>query len=466
MELTSLHATGIAVTLLGFLVVGIYSGRKVRSAVDFSVSGRQAGFLLVMGTILGTLVGGGSTIGTAQLAYLYGLSAWWFTLGGGFGCLIIALVLARPMRETRFQTIPRFLSSSYGPTAGVLAAVFVSLGMCINIVPQIIAVMALLASMAGIGPHQAAVGAVMLAVLYVIYGGAWSTGLMGFTKILLTCVVMVGVGISALHQAGGPAAIGDHFPSYPWFSLFGRGLNTDLAAAFALMVGVLSSQIYFQGIFSSRDFAAARGGALLSAVLGPVIGLGGILAGLFMRMHYPGIEPAQALPLYVIIHLSPLPAGVVLATLLLASIGTAAGLTLGVGTMLSRDLYLRWRPQTSDRQMLAIFRCLILIIMSLSLAVVLRTGGDIIILDWSYLSLGLRGATICFPLFAAIFLKKRISARGGTIAIIAGPVVVLIGHLLPIALNPLYPGLAVSALVLAGDYLVQRSRGPRQTTPR
>lgn len=452
MELTALHAVGMVVTILLVFGIGIYSGSKVHNSVDFSVSGRKAGSFLVMGTILGTLVGGASTIGTAQLAYLYGFSAWWFTLGGGIGCLIIALFLVKPMRETKFETIPRFISSSYGITAGVMAALFVSLGMFINIMPQVFSSMALLSSMFSIDLRLAAFLAVALAVFYVVFGGVWGTGLMGLTKIFLTCVVMITGGFVALQLSGGPAGLAGNFPAYPWFSLFGRGVNTDLAAAFALMVGVLSSQIYFQGIFSSRDLAAARGGALLSAILAPAIGLGGIFVGLYMRMHYPAIDPAQALPLFVINHLAPWFAGIVLATLLLASIGTAAGLTLGVSTMLNRDIYLRLRPHADDRRVLQVFRFLIVLIMALALGVVLVTGGDVIILNWSYLSLGVRGATICFPLFAAIFLKGRISPRAGTLAVIISPSVVLIGSVIPIGVNPLYPGLAVSFLILLTDY--------------
>ena len=458
MELTTLHFVGMAVAMLIVFGIGVYAGSKVKTALDFSVSGRKAGPFLVMGTILGTLVGGASTIGTAQLAYLYGFSAWWFTLGGGIGCLIIAVFLVRPMRETRFETIPRFISSSYGTTAGVMAALFVSLGMFINIMPQVFSSMALLSAMFPLPLRLAALIAVALAVLYVVFGGAWGTGLMGLTKIILTMLVMLTAGLVALILSGGPAAIGEHYPSYPWFSLFGRGVNTDLASGFALMVGVLSSQIYFQGVFCSRDVKAARGGMLLSAIMAPAIGLGGILVGLYMRMYYPGIDPAQALPLFIINHLAPWFAGIVLVTLLLASVGTAAGLTLGVSTMFNRDIYLRLRPHADDRRVLLVFRLAIVIIMSLALAVVLLTSGDVLILSWSYLSFGLRGATVCFPLFAAIFLKGKISPAAGTLAVIAGPTIVITWALLPLALDPLYPGLAASFLVLLFDYLRNRGR--------
>ncbi len=456
MEISVLQAVSMVIAILAVFTIGVLAGKKIKTPVDFSVSGRKAGSFLVMGTILGTLVGGASTIGTSQLAYLYGFSAWWFTLGGGIGCLIIALFLVRPMRETQFETIPRFISSSFGPTAGVMAALFVSLGMFINIMPQIFSSMALLSSLFPLDPRFAALITVFLAVLYVIFGGAWGTGLMGFTKIMLTCFTMIVAGSVAFHLAGGAAGLAGYYPSYPWFSLFGRGVNTDLASAFALMVGVLSSQIYFQGVFCSRDLTAARGGALLSAILAPAIGLGGIMVGLFMRMHYPEINPAQALPLFVLNYLPPWFAGIVLATLLLASIGTGAGLTLGVSTMLNRDIYLRLRPESDDRRVLQVFRFLIILIMLLALTVVLLSDSNVLILSWSYLSLGLRGATICFPLLAVIFLKGKISPGAGTLAVVVGPSIVIFGTILQFNLNPLYPGLAAGFVILLFDYLKNR----------
>jgi len=216
MELTLTHLTGMIISLVVILGIGVYSVKKIRTAVDFSVSGRSAGPFMVMGTILGTLVGGASTIGTAQLAYLYGFSAWWFTLGGGLGCLVIALFLVRPMRDTTFETIPRFISSSYGTTAGVMAALFVSIGMFINIMPQIFSSVALLSSMfTMLNLQLAALITVVLIISYVIFSGAWGTGLMGLTSIALAALGMLAAGIISFSMSGGAAGLGAFYPSLP-----------------------------------------------------------------------------------------------------------------------------------------------------------------------------------------------------------------------------------------------------------
>ena len=57
----------LAVVLL-ITFVGIRAGKKVKSAADFN-TGSGMGTFTVAGALIGTLVGGASTIGTAQLAF-------------------------------------------------------------------------------------------------------------------------------------------------------------------------------------------------------------------------------------------------------------------------------------------------------------------------------------------------------------------------------------------------------------
>ena len=120
MHLSALHVVGLVATILLIIGIGVYSGRKVKSAADFSSGGGKAGSWIVCGAIMGTLVSSQATIGTAQLAFSYGMSAWWFTLGSGIGCLILALGYAAPFRrsgcrENWWQTRPWASAAGPGP---------------------------------------------------------------------------------------------------------------------------------------------------------------------------------------------------------------------------------------------------------------------------------------------------------------------------------------------------------------
>jgi len=121
--MTVLHYAGVLLVLTLIAGIGIYSGKKVKNAADFSTGGGKAGAWIVAGTIMGTLVSGQATIGTAQLAFTYGMSAWWFTLGAGIGCLILAVGYAVPLRRSEQTTLLSIISKEYGNQAGAIGSV-------------------------------------------------------------------------------------------------------------------------------------------------------------------------------------------------------------------------------------------------------------------------------------------------------------------------------------------------------
>ncbi|TEB04465.1 Sodium/proline symporter [Pelotomaculum schinkii] len=449
LALTTGHIVGIVITLLIITAMGIYAGSMVKSPEDFATGGRRAGAAVVAGTIMGTLVGGSSTIGTAQLAFKFGFCAWWFTLGAGIACAVLAIGLARQLYESNLETMPQYLVGVYGDGIGPLSSIFSSVGIFLNIVAQGLSAVALLTAMFHMNPILAALIGVFLVLTYVFFGGVWGAGLVGVVKLVFLYMATIVCGILAYKMVGGSAGLTAHFPAYPWFSLFGRGFSMDFAAGFSLLVGVLSTQTYIQAIFSAKSLAKARTGALISAFLIPPVGVGGILVGLFMQANFPNTPSDQVLPVFIMNYLPPFLAGVVLATLLVAVIGTWAGLTLGVSTMLTKDIYKRFvRVQADDREVLKIQRILIL---AVSLLAIFFVSGSLssLIMSWSFLSMGLRGCTILFPLLGAAFFPRYVTPLAGTVAALAGPLVDLIWHFaFPKGLDPLYPGLLASFLAI------------------
>jgi len=453
--LTDSHIISIVLTLTLVSIVGVYAGRRVENAVDFTVSGRKAGVILIIGTITGTLVGGASTVGTAELAYKYGLSAWWFTIGAGAGCFLLAMLLAGPLRESELETVPQFLVNSYGPVAGPIASIFSSTGIFLNIIAQILAAIALLVPIFQLGSFNAALIAIVLVICYVYFGGVMSTGIVGVVKLVILYCSLIITGVLAYTKVGGVAGLTNSFPPFPWLSLFGRGFSTDFAAGFSLIVGVMSTQTYLQAMFSGRDIATSRLGALISGILVLPSGLAGTVVGMYMKLNYPDILAAEALPVFVIKFLPPWLGGIVLAILLVAVVGTAAGLTLGISTMFTRDIYHKYlNTQADDRRMLIVSRIVLVAVVGLTILFV--TGNlKSMILQWSFLSMGLRGASIFLPLLGAIFYKKFVSPIGGVLALAAGPLADLAWKLaVPNGVDPLYIGLLTSFIVLVTGSVV------------
>jgi len=286
-------------------------------------------------------------------------------------------------------------------------------------------------------------------------GGMRSAGPVGLFKLLLLYGTMAGAGGLAFLRAGGWSGLTRAFPVAPWFDIFGYGVRAGVSDLLSMLVGVVSTQIYLQAIFSARSVHQARGGALLSAVLIPPLGLFGVAVGLYMRLHHPDLDSAQALPAFLLEQLPTPLAGIAFAVLLFAAVGTAAGLTLGVGTTLQADVLARF--VAAPQQRLALLRLTTLGALLVALLLVLVNLGSVI-MQWSFLSMGLRGATLCFPLLAAVFLGSRLSRRGGALAVMLAPATVLVAGLAGWTfLPPLYLGLAVSILCLVFGFRFSRA---------
>ena len=114
MSISIFHILGLILAVALIETVGILSVRKVKNASDFNTGSGRAGTWVVTGAIIGTLVGGQSTVGTAQLAFSFGISAWWFTLGMALGCVALAIGYVVPLRHSGSSTLLEIVRKEYG----------------------------------------------------------------------------------------------------------------------------------------------------------------------------------------------------------------------------------------------------------------------------------------------------------------------------------------------------------------
>lgn len=493
--------SGIILVLGTIIGIGVYSGSRVKNSSDFLTGGGQAGAWLVCGTIMGSLVSSQATIGTAQLAFNYGLSAWWFTLGGGIGCLFLAICYVHPLRNSGCVTELQIVSKEYGTLAGTLGSVLCSTGIFISVLAQIVACSGLLSALFPSVPTQTAVLlSIFMMGFYVLFGGAWGTGMGGVFKLMLLYISSIvcmlaalllckGHLISSLSQTlcqtslgfiqdqVGYSAINDTQDlAARFFNLTARGKAKDLGSGISLMLGVLSTQTYAQGIWSGKNDCITRKGALLSAFLTPPIGLASIYIGLFMRTRYitqteadvlaaagktlPDMKiltsTIQVFPVFVIDHLPPLFAGIVLGTLMLTIIGGGAGLSLGMAAILVKDIYRHVTTRMDDpRTNLITTRLTIGLILAGAGILAITLSGSLIN-DMGFLSMGLRGTTVFLPLCGALWFKGKIDQRCVCLSVVLAPVTVLAGKLAGFPFDPLFIGLALSLLCFLLGFIINQ----------
>lgn len=453
MELSLWHAVIMLATVFAVTFAGIYAAREVKSTEGYSLSGRSASAPLIAGAIAGSIVGGGATIGTSQMAFTLGLSAWWFTLGSGITFILMGIFYAKRLRSTGLVTIPELLAAHYGVKAEGTASIISSIGTFFSISASTLSAIHLLSSLLGIS-HIMATGAVILLVVgYTFFGGMKSAGVGGILKMAVIFVSITIAGISAFSElmAMPDAAFASLFPPRPWLTLAGYSESEALATFLSMMVGVICTQTYVQAIFSASSPRTAALGCFLSALIVIPVGLLFIAVGMYMRAYQPDVLPILVLPHYLIEHESLLVAGVALGGILLSLISSIGGLALGVGTMISHDIAGTVFHIKNDRTLLHTTRGAVVITL-IGAGLFSLAHLDSQVLFWNYLSMALRGGGIFLPMTVAIFWPGHVAPSWGLAAIISSTAAAVAIAFTDIAVNPVFVGLAVSAILLLAGW--------------
>ena len=448
---------GLAVTLLVIAGLSVWTGTQAKKSTRNPAS-------VVAGVIMGTLVGGSSTVGTAQLAYQFGMSAWWYTLGAGISCLILALIYTKPFRRTGCSTLVGIIRKEYGPKVGMTVSALSCVGTFINVIPQVIAATAVLAvAFPTMGLTAEVILSVAFMILYVIFGGTKGAGIIGILKMILIYLTMIVSAVMVLSMVGGLSAFTGMAQTIPdangvrFTSLFARGVGTDIGACLSVILGVITTQTYAQGVLSGRTDQDGVRGALISAFLIPPIGIGGILVGLYMRANaalYSGVTAKTALTAFITAHMPHLLAGIILGVLFITVVGTGAGIVLGISTTLTNDIAAQWFPKLNAQRSKAVLSKGMIVLVLLA-AGFLACGplGDTI-LRFTFLSMGLRGAVVFLPLTCALWLPGQIAPRYALASVIAGPLTVLVFGLWGVLpFDPLFLGVAVALCIMAAGYI-------------
>lgn len=479
MSISIFHILGLLLAVALIETVGILSVRKVKNASDFNTGGGRAGTWVVAGAIIGTLVGGQSTVGTAQLAFSFGISAWWFTLGMALGCVALAVGYVVPLRHSGSTTLLEIVRKEYGRKAEMTGSVLCSLGMFISIIAQVLSASALLMTLFPIKFWMAAIISAIIMTLYVVFGGLWSAGIGGVVKIILLCLSALAAGVVVLVLSNGYTGLIDsirnvllntdiqsvdglstiHDVNHKYQNIFARGISKDVGSCISVILGVLSTQTYAQAIWSGRSDSVARKGAMISALISIPIGFACVMVGMYMRANYITIDElnaltiigkdipdgmgvmtssAQAFPMFVTNHLPKFIGGIVLGTLLITIIIGGSGLTLGASTILVKDVF---KPKNN----LHVTR-LTIVAIQLIAVVVAASFSRQYINDLGFLSMGLRTTATFVPLTLALFFPGRFKSKWVFFSIIIGTACLIFGEFVSLPVDSIYFGLFGSLL--------------------
>lgn len=452
---------GALLVILLIAAVGIWSSRKVKTADDFATGGNRGSACMVTGMSLATLLGGACTIGTAQLAYQYGLAGWWYTLGTAAGCLVIAALFTGVYRHSGCQTMTGIIRREFGLRVDLTASFVLFAGLLLSLTSQLIAATAVLPFLfPGLDSTQCLLVTILLIVSIVFFGGSLSAGKTGEIKTLLLIAISLLGGAVVLRRLGMGRLWGALRPK-GYFEMFARGTGNELGNFAATVLGVVCTQANVQAVLSAKDDRAARRGMAAGGVIVPVIGLCGVLIGMFMYLEEPSIPAAQALPRFVLGYLPKLTGGVAIGTLLITLVLSGAGTALGCAVILTDDVIRPLVKQlTGSGAQLACMRACVLA--TLLLAALLGSGvfGDTI-LNFSFLAMALRAVSLIVPFLCAVYFPGKVDRRFAWAGSVVGPAAVLVFGVWPVLpVDEIFAGIfACAVCCAAGAAVKKREKG-------
>jgi SSS family solute:Na+ symporter len=344
---------------------GLWISRRVRGSGDFFVAGRGLTAPLIFSTVLAANIGAGTTVGATGLAYMQGVSAWWWNGSAALGSLVLAFWIGPKMwrlaSDHGFYTAGDYLEHRYNATVRGVIGAFIWLGTLAILAGQLIAGSAVLSVVADVPkPAGVMIGAVAMTV-YFVAGGLLSSAWVNLVQL----IVLVGgflIAMPVLYSSlGGAAAFNAMAPPHPgyWDIMYSTGSGMSGWAMLAvLMPAFIISPGLLQKAYGAKDARAVRLGIGLQGGAQMLFALIPVFFGLAARAaHLEITDPNLVLPTVLATQLPVFIGALGLAAVFSAEVSTCDAILFMLSTSLSQDLYKRFvNPAADDRRVLLVAR--------------------------------------------------------------------------------------------------------------
>ncbi|MBI5631549.1 MAG: hypothetical protein HY921_11780 [Elusimicrobia bacterium] len=443
--------------LLLLLALGARGARRrLPGLSDYVLASRSLTLPAFVATLVPTFYGG--VLGIGEFTWQNGLSNWlvmafpYYLFAG-----IYALLLAHRVRLKPGLTIPDHLEGAYGKPVAIWAAFLVFL--LASPADELLMTGALLSHLSGLGLGAAMALLGCLAFAILLRGGLRSDVAANLAQFAMMFLGFALILPFAFKEIGGPASLAQKLPAghLSWTGTIGPA---RLIGWWLIAVWTLVDPAFHQRCAAARDGRTARLGVALSILFWAAFDLMTTAAGLYARAALPDLaDPLFAFPALADRLLPPLARGIFLTGLCSSMLAALQATTLIAAVSLGKDGAGRWSGAGEERLELWSKAGLAL---SLAAAFLMaKLIPSVVELWYSVGSAVIPG--LLLPLLGAYFPALRLSAAWALSASVAAWAAssswVLWGLALgrpPLGLEPMFPGLALSAAI----YLIGKRHAP------
>ena len=429
-----IYTTTVLVSIIVYIGIGNYAGRRVKKLDDYYVAGRRAPTLIIVGTLVASLMSSSMFLGEAGFAYAGQAGPYvLFPQTACVGYVLGAILFGRYLRRSRATTVAeyfgrRFDSARVQALAGY--TIIFALGGYLLAVTQGAAI--LLAEITPLSYVQSLVVAWLSYTAFTMYSGSRGVILTDTLMFLLfTSASILAIGYVVAEFGGWSTIVErlveveDKADLMSWHGIIGPGTDWPTALDYLIwgMVIDLSWMIVYavspwqssRHLMARNEHVVLRAACIACLVVAAlqvlIYGLGGII-----NLGDPAIDPPERATIWAALNLMP----AVLGALLLAGI-TAAALSSAstflslVGFSASNDIGLN--RNKSEQSKLRFSRWMMLVIGTVALLAAMVFPPEIF---WLMLFIGTVFASSWGPVALMSVWSRRITESAAFWGMLSG----------------------------------------------
>ena len=466
----NIYTVTIFVSILVYIGIGNYAGRKVKDLDDYVVAGRNASTLMIVGTLVASFTSTNTFLAESGMAYGANAGGWLlmppiFAAGYVYG----AVFFGRYLRRSRALTVAEFFGrrfNSHGVRLVAGATVIVGIGCYLIAVTQGAAL--ILSELGGLEYRAALLIVWFSYTSFTLYSGSRGVVITDTLMFLLFTFVTVFALYSILDAHGGWLVALDqiaHLEAKPnlleWYGELGPERNWQTPAEFLIWYMIIAFAWSFVTAISpwqsSRYLMAKNEHVVLRSACIAAIAVIAIRALLFagaavVNASNSDIEPFEKVMIWASTNVMPAMLGaLVMAGVVAAALSSATTFLSIVGFNLSNDIL--GRRDDTDRSALRYSRLMMLATSVAALIVSLSFEPQIF---WLTYFAGTLFASAWGPVALMSIWSSRITAAAAMWGIVAGFLGNVIPKLLslagvvewPVYLDPILIGATLSLVTV------------------
>ncbi|MEG2006870.1 MAG: sodium:solute symporter [Raoultibacter sp.] len=422
MILSPIDYTIIAVYFIVIVIVGFVAMRFTKTKEDYLVAGRRLSFPLFFGCMAALALGGGSTVGSAQLGYEFGFGGIWLNVSIGLGLILAGFLITSKLSKLRALSVNEVVEDCYGPTARIFSSVLTLIYTLTLSVVQVISIGTIINGILGLDTTISMVLGGGIVILYTLVGGMWSVTMTDVVQFVIKTVgILILAPIFCISAAGGWDALVSKVPE-AYLSVGNMGFDKSFAYIVLYVPGLIIGQDIWQRIFTAKNQTVSKRGTICAGIYSILYAFATVLIGMSVVALLPNLDSSQNAFVTGVSTFLPVGVrGLVLAAAMAATMSVSSGTILAASTIVYNDLFLRFINKTPAKtNEVNITRAFAALIGVVVMVCALWINDVLVGIDISY---GYLSGCVFIPLVAS-FLLKRFSPKAGLYSLGVSAVVV------------------------------------------